>query len=162
MLIYKLRIVGFELYKILVIQKGYIFVLILTFLVGNYYSSLTKDDYIRNQDKALNQLYHEYGGVLDEAKVSRIEEVRNDYEVKEIELKKSGGLYREGNITKEDYYEIVSKYSLISEDKRIFEEFYKHYQTRTSDYLVYPSGYQALFSMNSEGRDFRNSRRRIA
>lgn len=153
----KLGIYGHELHKLLIVQKGW-FIIVLVFIMQGYftYQTVSNISSFENQ-RQLAEYYFKHGGQLDQEKINWIEDEYLKYQQLQNNLVLASNNYQTNRISEYEYYMIVDKYIEQSNEKSIFLEFYDHYQRLNSENLIYPNGYQALFSMNTPSRDSRNS-----
>lgn len=153
----QLKRFGFEVYKLFIMQKGIFIMIILFVVVGNYYVQFQNVTQAREQDADLVALYEVYGGLINQEKIEQIEARHTFYKGLELNLRTIAQQYQRNEIDQAAYFEAIDAYSIQSEEKRLFEQFYRHYLSNTSEAIIYPNGYQALFSMKTEKRDYQNA-----
>lgn len=153
----RLNLFTFEGYKLFVMQKGWIVVLIVVSILGSFISQTMGSYTILDSQRQLANYYGEYGGELTQDKISWIENENERYLMMQQNLQEAANQYQNEEISSEVYYQIIDNYTIETADRNLFLDYYAHYLERESNVLIYPTGYQTLFSMNTNARDFRNS-----
>ena len=151
-------ILGMEIYKILIIQKGIVILGVLLYLCVSSVQSYQL--YYTPQEEFLNDFYEEYGGPLTEDAVRYLLESEKKAKEKEQEYEKASAAYEEGNLNEQDMEVAEMKHEaasgliqgsailrtrvnyLLSAQKAMGEQVW----------VVNPMGYERLFGEKSYER----------
>lgn len=123
--------------------------------------------YIYQSYKSINSLEYEheqviyntfdtYGGFITEEKEAIIETKKLDYEAEEKWMAMAFQDYRNNRIDAHSYNAILTEYRNNSVSRHAFNTFYEQYQVNPS-YVIYARGYRAIFSLNTDEREFRSA-----
>jgi hypothetical protein len=153
----RLNIFGFELHKLFVVHKGWLIIVLIIVLQGYFTYQTVNNKSLQDNQQQLSEYYSKNGGELNEEKIDWIEAENLKYQLLQNGLLLASKDYQMSKISQDQYYGIVDLYIEQSSERNIFLQFYDHYQQTRSKNLVYPKGYQALFSMNTDSRDLRST-----
>ena len=153
----KMRLVGFEIYKLFIMKKG-VFVLLLFVIIQGYFSydALSLSN-LFIEEKDLVAFYQDKGGVLDAEKINWIEKQQEQNEIETDNILNLSNLLERGEITEKEYELTFLKYYESSEFRGLFNQFYNDYNETLGNNLIYKKGYHVLFSTKTASRDFRNA-----
>ena len=152
-----LNLFRFESYKLFIMQKGWAILLIVASLLGSFFYQTISSYKMLESQRQLAKYYDDHGGVLTQAKIDWIENENERYLVMEQDLQEAAHRYQNEKLSEVTFNQIVDDYIASSAERSLFRDFYSHYLERRSDVLIYPTGYQTLFSMQTNARDFRSS-----
>lgn len=157
MMIERLTVIGYELYKILVIQKGFIVAVVFLFILFN--SVNTDKIYYSATDSVVNSFYEKYSGNdINNAEVY-VKKLATEIEAVDKEYAKAVSDYRNDKITGEEYQSKEMK-SLAYDSKRealeILEERLSY--TKENDvWIVNPQGYIELLGKEGYTQQTKNA-----
>lgn len=145
-----------EGYKTLIINKGWV---VLILLLGyQFYTSqktlAVKDSFTYHFIKQEIEIYDELGGVLNDQDKVLIEAQFKEFSALQDEFFELNRLRSRGEISHETFGAFLEKFSENADYRRAFMELH-HTYLNSPDYLVYPKGYQAIFSLNTSVREKR-------
>lgn len=141
-----------EMYKQLILGKGWIIFIVL-FLFCIYISC---NFAVKMQNMNFSSIYNQYelyGGELTEEKIQMIDEKHKEIDNKASKFHYINKQYNNGEISEDEYRNVENEFMQDLYEDRSFENFYKDYSNRIGNSIVYPNGYQAIFSINSYNRD---------
>ena len=147
-----------EFMKLTLMKKaGIIFsvcIIVQSVYIYQSYKSVNSLDHTHEQ--VIYDTFVTYGGLITEEKEAVIESKRQDYETEEERMTAALEDYRNGRIDAFSYSLILNEYRNNSVSRYAFNVFYEQYQDNPS-YVIYARGYRAIFSLNTDGREFRSA-----
>ncbi|TDW26023.1 hypothetical protein EDD63_10244 [Breznakia blatticola] len=141
-----------EFYKQFINGKG-LFIIIVSICFCLYISYGFFDKMNQVNFSSAEEQYQIYGGNLSNKKIKKIEEKKTAIENESIMFQKSSSDYEKGLLTHEEFQQIEDAYIFSLMENRAFENFYSDYSNIIGTTIVYPTGYQAVFSLNTYSRD---------
>lgn len=136
-----------EWYKTLIMNKGLLILIVFIGMIG----------YLRNGERqaiasygstSVNPVYEQYTGVLTSDKQAEIDAKKVKIDTRIEVFKQISKGYFDGLIDEETYQSKQKEYTDHYEEDYLFFKFYKHYENRLSDVIVFPDGYRALLRIN--------------
>ena len=156
-LVEKLTITGTELYKILIIQKGWVVLLAIALILFN--SIDTGKLYYSGTDSIVNSFYDEYSGPLTERTRQYVNNLENEIANVDSEFQKANEDYAVNKISYDEYMNHVFKseaYDSKREALKIIQERIEYIDQNktngTDAWLVNPNGYDALLNISGFSR----------
>lgn len=153
-LIEKLSVIGTEVYKILILQKGFIVLAVFIYVL---FSSVTVGElYYSGADSIVNDFYEKYSGPVTKEAEKYLSDLEADCKAVDDEMIKADSKYREKKISYDDYMNTVHKFEAYDIKREALQalqqqfEYIQNNKTRGTDsWLVNPNGYNNL--LNTEG-----------
>lgn len=115
----RLNLILAEVYKILIIQKGILILLILVYIQYNSISNINV--YYSRPQLYLNSYYEKIHGAYSEEMVEVVEELGNELREKEKEVEELVTLYGDGKINFEEYYNRSRAYEDLGSKAEAYE-----------------------------------------
>ncbi len=148
----KFTVIGYEIYKLLIVQKG---ILVLAVFVFILLSSVSTDRiYYSNTDSMVNKFYTQYSGEITDKTREYVNVLESEIAEVDNEFACAVNDYKNNRISKEEY-ENKSMKSEVYEFKRealnIIKERIK-YADDNNVWLVNPNGYESLLGERGYNR----------
>ncbi len=147
----KLTITSIELYKIIIIQKGWI--VLLTFVYVLSVSVNTNELYFSGADSIVNSFYENYSGLITDETRKYVSDLENEIMIINRELEKAHDDYINGNITYDEYIKFVLKSDAYDSKREALGTIQAHIDYATMNkaneidaWLVNPNGYNELLN----------------
>ena len=147
-----------EWFKLLIHQKVLVILLIAigiaTFMQVQLFQGVPNT--VFESEQAIAKAYETYGGYMNEEKVCILE--RKYEELMEYESEKEQIIfkYKQQEITSEEYEKKLNEFMQLDKEMVIFQQVYNDYEG-IGTYLNYKKGFETIFSIKNDYRDFRNS-----
>lgn len=155
----RLGIVGTELYKILIIQRGIIVLAVFTLLLLNAVN--TNEVIYSGADSVVNRFYENYGGEVFADALKYIEDTENKIADIDADISKAAKDFKSGRITRDEYDNaIIKSYSYDNEREAIsiinerLDYIALQKESGNEAWLVNPIGYEKLLGSDGFGRQF--------
>ncbi len=148
---------GFELYKLLIMQKGIVVLIALSFIL---FSSATTNEIIYGgTDELVQDFYREYSGPVTDDTLEHINFLHSEIESFDIELSQAYSDYINGVISKDEYNQISMR-SYAYDEKRealnIIDNHVNYVNSQNANgndaWLVNTVGYENLLGTESNRR----------
>ena len=152
----RLGVVGTELYKLLVIQKGGIVLAVMIVILFGYIN--TSKPIYSGADSIVNRFYDNYSGVVSTEAIKYIDGLEKEIKTVDKEMKQAVNDFQLGKKTQEEYDNVILK-SLAYDNEReaygIISERLKYIDSKKDEaWLVNPTGYEKLIGEESYSRQF--------
>lgn len=145
---------GYELYKILIIQKGWIVLIALVFVLFNTVN--TNEIYQSETENIVNEFYEKYNGQLTDSARQYAADLKNEIDEVDSDLAKAYLNYREGKITQNNYNSYVWKSDAFDSKREALNIIQDRidYAGKQGDnaWLVNPKGYSELLDSEAFSR----------
>lgn len=150
----KISIIGYELYKLLIIQKGWIVLTVLIFVLFNTVN--TTEIYQSETESIVNEFYEKYSGQLTDFARQYAVNLKDEIEKVDSELAQAYLDYREGKITQNNYNSHVLKSDAFDSKREALNIIQEriNYAEKQGDnaWLVNPEGYIELLDSKAFSR----------
>ena len=148
---------GFELYKLLIMQKGAVVLIVISVIL---FSAATTNEIIYGgADELVQNFYSEYSGAVTENTLEHINSLHKEIESYDIELAQAYSDYSDGIISKDEYNEVYMRSYAFDEKRKALEiidsriDYVNLQKAGGKDaWLVNPVGYEDLLGGESERR----------
>lgn len=150
----KLSTFGYELYKLVIIQKGWIVLTVLIFVLFNTVN--TTEIYQSETESIVNEFYEKYSGQLTDSARQYAVTLKDEIEKVDSELAQAYLDYREGRITQDNYNSYVLKSDAFDSKREALNIIQERidYAEKQGDnaWLVNPEGYSELLDSKAFSR----------
>lgn len=143
--------------KLWLMNRGLLVVLVVLGLQINNatkFSSISANE--RSFKTEVQVVTRYYGGYLTNARRAQILSKQEEYDQLDLYLNSQQAAYIRGELSYDAYQEQIGDYVQASQERGLFNIVMATYHD-DGDYLIYPNGYQAIFSTDTDERDVRSA-----
>lgn len=142
----KLSVIGIELYKLLILQKGII--IIAAFIAVLFSMTTTNEIYYNGADSIVNSFYEKYSGKLSNEALQHVSELEDELDKADADFQKESEYYSKGLISKEKYEMSCLKNEALDSKRNALEILRNRIdyieKNNYEVWLVNPNGYENL------------------
>ncbi|MGN0551435.1 MAG: hypothetical protein ACI4I4_06295 [Acutalibacteraceae bacterium] len=156
-LVEKLNVTGIELYKLLVIQKG--FVVLAAFVLVLFSLTSSNPIFYSAEDSILNRFYEQYGGKVGDGALNYVADIEAELEAADKEYIQASKDYSNGRLSKNDYEMARLRYSVYDTKRSVLSTIYERLdyiennaKNGNEAWLVNPKGYENLLYTSGYSR----------
>ncbi len=145
-----------ENYLLLWKNKGIFVIIAVMFYTGlTFYRNYTSTEIIRENEKAVYQVYEPYLGKMNKEKSELLEEKQKEYQIIDAEYDALKKQYQNDEITYEQYKQKEEELQKETRNAILLEEVIQSWQMYP-EYIAYGKGYSAIYSLRMPEKDLKD------
>ncbi len=138
------------------ISKRLLLIVSILFCIQVYFvSSSQLSPTTHAYEQQISEVYDLYGGKMNEEKIQTLQQTHTLYTQSNDDFETLQNQYARKEISYEEYLKGFDEYHQDAAQRALFQQVYTKYNGQ--EYFVYPKGYQAIFSINTNTREMRSA-----